>query len=385
MTSPDNTVISLPGQSIVDAQGNTWAIVNAQVAINGVIDGTTGRVIEMAYENGRVWQKNADNLWWSKATPTDPWSPPYGTSVNPIPNIVPSLDNTVVRTADHSITDASGNAWSILNGQVTLNGVVDRTTANVIELAYRNGKIWQENAAALWWSKTRPSDQWGPTYGTATSPVVTSTIKTWALNAPYASGNFLDGQNWTGGLAPNPHDTAVLTAGIAVISGPTGTGALGEGGLTLQLGATNPALTAELETTVNTTIASQMTIVTGTASGGSSPGYVGNIFAVNSTLTNEGHINVVSGPASAELDIRLRYATLVNFGVINETLKGYPENTRDDAIRHLGNRDEQRSDQCQRRSRRYRGSYQRARAFPGQHERHFETRLRGRGRKQLHH
>ncbi|MDB5404839.1 MAG: hypothetical protein JWQ55_6857, partial [Rhodopila sp.] len=75
MSSQDNTVISLATQSIVDAQGNAWSITGGQVAVNGIIDPTTGRVIEMAYEKGLVWQKNADNLWWSKASPTDPWEP----------------------------------------------------------------------------------------------------------------------------------------------------------------------------------------------------------------------------------------------------------------------------------------------------------------------
>ena len=71
-----------------------------------------------------------------------------------------------------SIVDASGNAWSITNGQVAVNGVVDTTTANVTELAYVNGRIWQENSNGLWWSKTAPSSAW--TGGSTTNPVTGS-------------------------------------------------------------------------------------------------------------------------------------------------------------------------------------------------------------------
>lgn len=318
MSSQDNTVISLPGQSIIDAQGNAWSIVNGQVAVNGTIDPATGRVIELAYENGLVWQKNADNLWWSKASPSDPWAPPYGTSSNPVPGVTPSPNNTVVRTSDHAITDASGNTWSILNGQVTVNGVADATTRNVIQLAYENGQVWQENAAQLWWSKGKPSDPWSPPYGTPTNPIVASTAKTWVLNQQYAFGNFLDGQNWTGGSPPQAGDTAFIRSGTAIVSTSTGTGALGEGGVTLNLGSDDPTRIAELETTTNVTLASQLTVVTGSFAGAAAQ-VIGNIFAVNSTLTNEGHVRVTDGSQAAVLDVRLRYATLVNYGTLEET------------------------------------------------------------------
>jgi hypothetical protein len=85
------------------------------------------------------------------------------------------------------------------------------------------------------------------------------------------------------------------------------------------LGATDPGKLAELETTTNVTIASDMKIITGSATAGALSSYVGTIFVVNGSLTNEGHVNVVAGAARAELDIRLRGATLVNFSVMNET------------------------------------------------------------------
>jgi hypothetical protein len=41
--------------------------------------------------------------------------------------------------------DSAGNVWGInSNAVITVNGVVDPITANVILLAYVNGVIWQE-------------------------------------------------------------------------------------------------------------------------------------------------------------------------------------------------------------------------------------------------
>jgi hypothetical protein len=74
-----------------------------------------------------------------------------------------------------AIVDASGNAWSITStNQVAVNGVADSTTANVTELAFVNGTIWQENSSYLWYGKTSPTAAWSPNLGTTTSPLPTS-------------------------------------------------------------------------------------------------------------------------------------------------------------------------------------------------------------------
>ncbi len=71
-----------------------------------------------------------------------------------------------------AIIDASGNIWTITNGGlVATNGNADATTANVIELAYVNGTIWQENSSKLWWGETQPNTGWAIGAGTATSPL----------------------------------------------------------------------------------------------------------------------------------------------------------------------------------------------------------------------
>jgi hypothetical protein len=157
----------------VDAKGNKWTITaGGQVAINGVTDGTTANVVELAYVDGKIWQENASKLWWAKTKPGDAWSPGNGTSISPLP-IAASPDKTVILAGSASaITDASGNAWAIdPSGRITVNGVADTTTANVKTLAYVNHAIWQQNAAGLWWSKATPTSSWGPAAGTPTSPI----------------------------------------------------------------------------------------------------------------------------------------------------------------------------------------------------------------------
>jgi endoglucanase len=193
--SANDTVVTGTNAAITDANGNLWTITaGGKVAVNGTADPTTANVIELAYVNGQVWQENASDLWWAKSLPTDTWGPAFGTSTSPLtPPLAASPNNTVVTTAGPAIEDASGNAWSITaGGQVAVNGVADPTTANVTELAYENGLVWQENTAGLWWSKSIPSDAWGPPLGTSTSPL------------PAAA-------------TPSSNDSIVTTAGPAIV------------------------------------------------------------------------------------------------------------------------------------------------------------------------
>jgi hypothetical protein len=78
------TTSAVPQSTLTDSGGNTWSIVNGQVTVNGVADPTSANVIEIAYVNGLIWQENSAKMWWSKAAPADPWTPPTGTSTNPV-------------------------------------------------------------------------------------------------------------------------------------------------------------------------------------------------------------------------------------------------------------------------------------------------------------
>jgi hypothetical protein len=170
--SPNDTVVTAGSTTaIVDASGNKWTITSGhQVAVNGTVDTTTANVTLLAYVNGAIWQENSRHLWWSKTSPSAAWSPPAGTGTNPLP--ISANDTVVTAGSTTAIVDASGNTWTITSGgQVAVHGVADTTTANVIELAYVNGAVWQENSRHLWWSKTSPSAAWSPPAGTSTSPL----------------------------------------------------------------------------------------------------------------------------------------------------------------------------------------------------------------------
>jgi len=174
--SANDTVVKAgSAAAITDGSGNKWTITSgAQVAVNGAADTTTAGVIGIAYVNNTIWQENASKLWWGETSPNASWSPTAGTSTSPLPAAPqPSPNDTVVKGGSTAtITDASGNKWSITSGaQVAVNGVADTTTAGVIELAYVNRTIWQENASKLWWEKTSSSASWSPTAGTSTSPL----------------------------------------------------------------------------------------------------------------------------------------------------------------------------------------------------------------------
>ncbi|MGD0104567.1 MAG: glycoside hydrolase family 16 protein, partial [Rhodopila sp.] len=83
-------------------------------------------------------------------------SDPYTSAAAPAP-VASANDTVVIAASGGTMTDATGNDWTITSsGQVAVNNLADATTANVIELAYVNGTIWQENSSDLWWGKTSP-------------------------------------------------------------------------------------------------------------------------------------------------------------------------------------------------------------------------------------
>ena len=157
------------------------------MAINGTTDIYTGNVTELAYVNGMIWHENSSKMWWGETQPNDSWAPSAGTTTSPLPatptptpapTVTVSPNNTMVLAGSKAgITDVSGSVWTISNGgQVAVNGVADTITANVVELAYVNNKVWQENTSNLWWGKTSTTAAWAPNAGTSTSPLPAPTI-----------------------------------------------------------------------------------------------------------------------------------------------------------------------------------------------------------------
>nr|WP_294550812.1 hypothetical protein [uncultured Rhodopila sp.] len=220
--SPNDTVVKAGSTAaITDASGNVWTITGgAQVAVNGVTDALTSNVTEIAYVNGAIWQENTASNWYSETQPNDSWTGP--TTVSPL-SVKASANDTVVKAGSTAaITDASGNAWTITSGgQVAVNGVTDAVTSNVIELAYVNGAIWQENTASNWYSETQPNDSWtGPTT-VSPLPVKASANDTVVKAGSTAAITDASGNAWTitsGGQVAVNGVTDALTSNVTELA-----------------------------------------------------------------------------------------------------------------------------------------------------------------------
>ena len=205
--SPNGTLYATSDAVITDALGNTWSLQDGQVAENGVSDPTTANVIAIAYTGGQIWQENASLLWWRETSAG--WAPAYGTPYAPVSH---SADGAVITPGEATpILDANNNVWTIGNGQVVKDGVADPTTANVIELEYKNGVVWQENASQLWWSYSQASD--GSTVWTPGTPPVS---RTWIGGGDDNASNPND---WSPTGVPDPGDTLTMTTGTMNIHG----------------------------------------------------------------------------------------------------------------------------------------------------------------------
>ncbi|MDQ2803576.1 MAG: hypothetical protein M3Y41_13195 [Pseudomonadota bacterium] len=66
---------------------------------------------------------------------------------------------------EQPIPGPGGQDWGIAtDGRVTIAGVEDPHTANIVELANVSGVMWQENKSGNWYSETQNNDSWsGPT------------------------------------------------------------------------------------------------------------------------------------------------------------------------------------------------------------------------------
>ena len=231
--SPNGTYKIGFGASVTDAQGIVYAInSNGQITVNGKVDPTTARVDAIGIFNGQVWQKNAYNLWFSKASAAAPWVdfPPSAGNPMPVPRAFFN-DNGVLASSGapySQLYDTHGNLWQInAAGQVVIDGQVDTTTARVVEMALVNGRIWQENADGVWYSKMKPADTW--TAGVRADPALAALMgaETWV--GGHGNNSPLVAANWSKGVVPTPDRNISMTAGVMNL----GSGDLGGETLTI--------------------------------------------------------------------------------------------------------------------------------------------------------
>ena len=231
------------GASVTDGRGVTY-VINAlgQITINGKPDLSTGRVDALGFYDGLVWQKNADNLWFSKSTAAAPWVnyPPGTGNPMPVPTVLPNNGSVTMHSGGGSLPfwDTHGNLWKInAAGQVEVDGKADPTTNHVIFMELVNGRIWQGNTNGLWFFKMKPSDAWSA--GTRADPVLSAEAarETWVGGK--GGNNPLVGLNWSKGAAPTPDRNLYMTTGTMNLgSGNLGGNTLNIGG---QRGYTSPS------------------------------------------------------------------------------------------------------------------------------------------------
>ena len=226
-TEDKATLQAKPSGAITDTSGNQWTIANGRVLVNGQTDWSTARVVALVYSQGQVWQENADGNWWGRSDPSSQWQPTYGTKTAPIPDGNASANVVTMNSYDTPLIDDNRHVWSIVDSKVAVDGVIDPATANVTELAYVNGRIYQQNTDTLWWSKASPSDSWDPPYGQVDSPVQNITRVWEGGNADFAFAN-----HWTAKGIPQAGDTAVINDGTVSIDPGYGLG------VNIQLGDT---------------------------------------------------------------------------------------------------------------------------------------------------
>lgn len=99
--SAAGTSVTTVGPAIVDATLESFTLIKSattslglQIAVNGVVDGTTNNVILLYYTNHRIYQENSGLGWWYKTKSTDTWTsttdPRTSTTVTPPTNVVAS-------------------------------------------------------------------------------------------------------------------------------------------------------------------------------------------------------------------------------------------------------------------------------------------------------
>jgi hypothetical protein len=222
--SANDAVVTGTGASVTDVAGNVWAIDSGgQITVDGAVDTTTGQVDLLGYANGVVWQKNASNNWYSKTSPAAAWVEWTGPGTPlPIPD-VSANDATIQAGGKTDLIDANGNVWALeevsaADGyQVVVDGAVDGTTANVVQMTIVNGTVWQENTAGLWYSKTSPAGAWSSaTPIDPLSGVAEPVSLTWVGGGNNLASNPAD---WSPGVAPAAGDALTMGSGTMALSG----------------------------------------------------------------------------------------------------------------------------------------------------------------------
>jgi hypothetical protein len=235
--SSSNKLTPTSGGTLTDASGNKWTLTAAGVVNrNGsAIPGGSGTSGLAIVGNVIYGQDGKSQAWFTYSPTGQTWASSAAPVLTQTTTQSPN-DTVVTLGSTAAIVDAGGNKWTITSGgQVAVNGTTDTSTAHVTELAYVDGKIWQENSSSLWWGKTSPTAAWSPSAGTATSPLSVTIAATQAsvtvsqshMTITATSGNhmvFISGSGDTVNLSGGTNTITDTGGGNAYIIPPAGKG-----------------------------------------------------------------------------------------------------------------------------------------------------------------
>lgn len=123
--------------------GNTLAISSSgQITLHGAVLGGSS-VIELYYTNHTAYQQNSAGSWFGPIT-----SSGTGASVANPKTGTASANGTIVTTVGPTITTGNGEVFALTSGaQVSVGGVTDSTSSNVVAILYWNSRVYRKSGA----------------------------------------------------------------------------------------------------------------------------------------------------------------------------------------------------------------------------------------------
>jgi hypothetical protein len=186
---------------LVDTAGNRWTVASGVVYENAKTAGYSANVIALLFYGGVIYQENMAKLWWS-------WNGTTWVYVGADPRKVSAGDTST--PAASVLVDGGHDVWTVVSGVVYRNGAKAGYSAQVIELLYLGGVIYQENSAKGWWKWS--GGAWVAVSDPVSSPPPPAPPPTTPPPAPsppatgtswvYHSGHFFWAGDWDGPTGP---------------------------------------------------------------------------------------------------------------------------------------------------------------------------------------
>lgn len=145
-----------PTITVKDGVGNTWTLVGGEVYENGAPAGYTSQVTNLVNSGGVIYQQNSAGLWWKWGNGA--WAatgaPAAGSTGGGNGGSTTGASSSCAMGT--SVTDGSGNTWTIVNGVIEEDGSTQKAgfSLGVTELVYTGGKVYQRNSSNNWYVST---------------------------------------------------------------------------------------------------------------------------------------------------------------------------------------------------------------------------------------